>query len=143
MWQIWLIIIIILLITAHRYPGSIIFCFFITSIGTIILSLFINNLFIEIIIFFFCSLIIHAILLRFFPHSNYSSLASLITTDHLINQIGIVTKPISGSLLNSGLVYINNETWCAISNSPIKEGIHVQVVAVHGLRLTVIPIDSI
>jgi membrane-bound serine protease (ClpP class) len=42
----------------------------------------------------------------------------------------------------SGRVFVQGESWCARSATPIAKGARVEVVAVHGLSLTVKPIED-
>lgn len=139
MWQIWLIIVIILLISTYRYPRSFIFCFFIASIVSFLTSLFLNNLLLTCILF-----IVLASCLTFATHyflQNFFLSKSSIpyNSNTLINQTGIVIKTITNNPLESGLVRINNETWPATSHSIIPSGSPIQVIAIQGLRLLVIP----
>lgn len=142
MWQIWLIIVIILLIMTFRHPSSLIICFFISSILTFIISLFLNNLLLEILSHLVLSLISHIFLSTHLSIFNLSSLTFHATTDSLINQTGIVTKSINNHPFNTGLVYINKETWIASSIQPIKEGTSVRVTNVQGVRIHVTPIHK-
>lgn len=142
MYQIWFIIVIILLIEAFRHPSSAIASFSIASIPTLIISLFLNNLLLEIILFIFFTISI-----RLYFSNKLSKLDCLFhfsynNTDCLIQQTGTVIKSIGIHPFDTGLVHINNENWIAWSSTPIKEGNLVQVQAVQGVRLNVIPCTS-
>ena len=141
MWQIWFLIIIILLIAFYRYPSSLIFSFFITSIAIHFLSFILHNLLLE-CLFTSVSLIIQTIINRVHLHLSHNRFNNTINSNILINQTGIITKTINNSFLGSGLIRLNNETWCAIASSRIPKGTIVKVIAINGLRLTVTPLDS-
>lgn len=138
MWQIWLIIVIILLITVYRYPSSFIFSTFIATSCTLLTSFFIHNLLLE-LAFLLCFFILSSLVGHFFPHFLYSNPPTTSNTDILLNTIGTVTKYIPGTPLESGAVRLNDETWQAVSSTPISENTPVKVVAIQGVRLTVIP----
>lgn len=142
MWQIWFLIIIILLIAFYRYPSSLIFSFFITSIAIHFLSFILHNLLLECLLFTSVSLIIQTIINRVHLHLSHNRFNNTINSNILINQTGIITKTINNSFLGSGLIRLNNETWCTIASSRIPKGTIVKVIAINGLRLTVTPLDS-
>jgi len=140
MWQVWLIIVIILLISTYRYPGPLIFYFLSASSCILLISFFLNNLLLETTCLLLLTFLIHLIMTHLVPSKTHMSISRSINTDSLINQIGIVTKTNGSMPFESGLVCLNNETWSAISSYKLKVGTHVKVIGVQGVRLLVIPI---
>lgn len=141
MWQIWLIITIILLIASFRHPSSRIICLFITSTLTLALSFFLANFLLDIIIFFLITAFIQLLLQKHLLRLQNSPNLLMANTNDLINQTGIVIKPIGNHPFDTGLVHINHEIWIASSCCPISKGTTVQVINIQGLRISVIPLS--
>ena len=142
MWQTWVIIVIILLITTLRHSSSLIIYFFIASIITFISSFFLNNLLLTIFIFLFSAACVGLVCSKRLLQVNHLPKLYCDNSNILLNQTGTVIKPIDIRPFNTGLVYINNETWIATSRTALTEGSPVQVVEVQGLRLHVIPLSK-
>ena len=142
MWQIWLLIVIIILLTTYRYPSSFIFSIFIASLCPFISSFILNNLLLETLIFIISTLLAASIHTLFLTH--FHPLPKHIHTSSrcLIEQTGIIIKPIYNTPLQSGLVQINHETWPATSSSNLSEGLRVKVIGVQGVRLVVTPLNE-
>ncbi len=139
MWHIWIIIVIILLITLFRHPGALIAYFFISSLLTLISSFFLNNFLLEIILFLLVATLARLLLSNYFSKLNFFQPLPCTSTNNLINQVGIVLKPIKPHPFHTGLIHINHEVWIATSSTSIPKGAYVQIINVQGLRLTVIP----
>ena len=143
MWKIWLIIAIILLISTYHHSTPLMFYPLIASSCTLIASFVLKNLLLEILVTLILSCLLYLIATHFLHHTLQKTIPNLVNTDSLINQVGIVTKAIGNTPLETGLVRLNNEIWLAFSSSSLQEGTSVQVISVQGVRLLVTPVSNI
>lgn len=142
MWQIWFLIVIILLITSYRHPSFFSICYFFSACLTFLSTFMISNLLLETFFFFSCA-ILSSNLCHHLALSYISRHLSLISSsDSLISKRGVVIRSISSSPFNLGLVKIKNEIWLAHANRPISKGIEVMPIAIEGIRLIVVPLVS-
>lgn len=142
MWQVWLLIVIILLITIHRHPSFFSFCYFFSACLTCLLALLISNLLLETFFFFSCSIIFSTLCHHFTLRYISRHLSLISSSDLLLAKRGIVIHPISSSPFNLGLVKIKNEIWLAHSETPLTNGTVVKPIAIQGIRLLVMPIST-
>ncbi|MEA3641908.1 MAG: nodulation protein NfeD [Lamprobacter sp.] len=67
---------------------------------------------------------------------------SAVGLDHLVGETGEARADFGGMSNKAGQVHIEGELWQASSQSPVRRGESVRVLAVNGLRLEVTPASS-
>ncbi|MBK1704239.1 serine protease [Halochromatium glycolicum] len=70
------------------------------------------------------------------------SRTSVVGADHLVGETGEARADFGGAPNNAGQVHIEGELWQASSQSPVRRGESVRVLAVKGLKLEVAPVSS-
>lgn len=136
MWQLWLIILIILLLTLYFYPNTSIFFFSLSACISLIFALFMDNLIITTFSFILtlCFLnSMHIILRAKATHSPIS------LSHALLHQKGIVLKPPQACFFEPGIMRIHHHIWMISSSTPLHKGQVVKVIEVQGVRLIVSP----
>ena len=67
---------------------------------------------------------------------------SAVGAEHLVGETGEARSDFGGTSNQAGQVHIEGELWQANSQSPVRRGESVQVLAVSGLKLEVAPVSS-
>ena len=144
MWELWFLLLVILLLLTIWTKHQLIIALDSSTLMSLFLSLLPIPITLQmlcfIIFFSFSTLIIYLL----FPNCYTLLSPSSKPLYHLIGQNGIVSTSIGPGILSSGRIRLDGETWCALSynNRPIAVGKEVEVKAIKGIHLIVSPIEA-
>lgn len=144
MWLLWLVAGIIFTISEIVYSGFFLIWFAVGSFITMFLSFFIQNTAVESVIFLVISITLLLTLTKKFTQKISSKNSFVSNVDNLIEKKGVVTETIGKDHLDTGLVKLEGEIWTAVSENgkTIEKGTLVEVRAIKGVRLIVVPVQN-
>ena len=138
MWQIWFVIVIILLITLYFYPNSFLCYTFFASSVVFMFSLWIPNLILTTSLFILLSIFFK--ITQQFINFPFQRIKFFLPKTCILHQTGIVIGDYQGKPLETGFAKINHEIWPITSYQALNKGQLIQVESIQGIKLIVTPI---
>lgn len=138
MWQIWFVIVIILLITLYFYPNSFLCYTFFTSLVAFMFSLWIPNLILTTSLFILLSAFFK--LAQMFIRFPSQHIKFFLLKTCILHQTGIVISEYHRKPLETGFAKINHEIWPITSYHALNKGQLIQVESIQGIKLIVTPL---
>ncbi len=139
MWQFWLIVSGVFLITEILTTGFFIFGLCFSALITMCVSFFTDNIFVQAIVFIVFSVILILVTKPFvhkFIHKNVKTTKT--NAFSIIGKKAIVIEDID-SINGSGQIKVNGEIWSAedLNNSNIEKGSEVEINKIVGVKAIV------
>lgn len=144
MWELWFVILIYFLIQYLWKTHFLFFPLLLSTLTTLYISTYAHSFLVQalcfILLFSFSTLLCTTFHFNPSPFTLHASHQ----LDTLIGSTGIVTHTIGASSLESGIVKLDHEKWCALSydHKKIAPGQTITVKKVEGVYLIVSPVSS-
>jgi len=139
-WWVWLIIAVIFLVGELLSSGFFLFWFAIGAVAATLTAVITESLPIQVVVFILISGVLLFFSRRLTEKMNKNDTDTNVSA--LIGKTGLVTVDLLPN--QKGQVKINGEEWTCISsdNSALKAGDLVVVESIHGVTLTVAPVNN-
>lgn len=134
MWVLWLVIVILLTIIEAMTINLVSVWFIASALVSLFLSFFVSQFYIQFAVFVSLGLVL-MLITRPFLVKRLTRDEVKTNLDRVVGMRGVVTEEINKNKV--GEVKVDGKRWSALSDSVIKEGEEVIIMAIDGVKLVV------